>query len=201
MLARLATKGGDVFPIYIASGCLWEEAELESLRDFLAAVHLPTLAPLTVLQLPLADVYGDHWSLTGRGTPSSRSADEAVYLPGRNVLLVVKAALWCQTRGVERLALGVLGTSPFNDARPQFLCRYADVLSSATGQTLRIETPLAGVDKAQVMAWGADLPLQHTFSCLAPVGRQHCGRCNKCAERRKAFAVAGRADPTKYAHA
>jgi 7-cyano-7-deazaguanine synthase len=31
------------------------------------------------------------------------------------------------------------------------------------------------------------------------VGERHCGRCNKCAERRKAFADAGIADGTPYA--
>jgi 7-cyano-7-deazaguanine synthase len=38
-----------------------------------------------------------------------------------------------------------------------------------------------------------------TFSCLAPQGRRHCGRCNKCAERKRAFRQAGIPDPTKYA--
>jgi 7-cyano-7-deazaguanine synthase len=27
----------------------------------------------------------------------------------------------------------------------------------------------------------------------------HCSRCNKCAERRKAFSEAGIPDPTRYA--
>jgi 7-cyano-7-deazaguanine synthase len=43
-----------------------------------------------------------------------------------------------------------------------------------------------------------ELPLEHTFSCIAPIEGRHCGRCNKCAERRRAFAAAGVDDPTEY---
>jgi 7-cyano-7-deazaguanine synthase len=63
---------------------------------------------------------------------------------------------------------------------------------------VEVRTPFGGMGKIAVMALGNGLPLQHTFSCIAPVGDLHCGRCNKCAERRKAFAEAGMADPTQY---
>jgi 7-cyano-7-deazaguanine synthase len=49
------------------------------------------------------------------------------------------------------------------------------------------------------MALGRDLPLELTFSCIAPAGELHCGRCNKCAERRAAFREADREDRTSYA--
>ena len=39
------------------------------------------------------------------------------------------------------------------------------------------------------MALGRGLPLELTFSCIAPVAGQHCGRCNKCAERRPPSAM------------
>ena len=52
--------------------------------------------------------------------------------------------------------------------------------------------------KVQVVARGKKWPLELTLSCLAPRDMQHCGRCNKCAERRKAFAGAGLPDKTVY---
>jgi 7-cyano-7-deazaguanine synthase len=42
------------------------------------------------------------------------------------------------------------------------------------------------------------VPWELTFSCIRPIGIRHCGRCNKCEERRRAFADAGVKDPTKY---
>jgi 7-cyano-7-deazaguanine synthase len=49
------------------------------------------------------------------------------------------------------------------------------------------------------MRLGRGLPLEQTFSCIRPERDLHCGRCNKCAERRHAFAEADMADPTRYA--
>jgi 7-cyano-7-deazaguanine synthase len=44
------------------------------------------------------------------------------------------------------------------------------------------------------------MPLECTFSCIDPVGDTHCGRCNKCAERRHAFQIAEIPDLTPYAY-
>ena len=41
--------------------------------------------------------------------------------------------------------------------------------------------------------------LCESFSCFTPAGVLHCGRCESCDDRRKAFADAGVSDKTKYA--
>jgi 7-cyano-7-deazaguanine synthase len=109
-----------VFPLYVASGLHWEEVEIDWARRYLLAIESTCLEELTVLQMPVADVYGRHWAITGRDVPDAESPDEAVYLPGRNPLLLLKARMWCQTMGVRRLAIGCLGTNPFPDATAEF---------------------------------------------------------------------------------
>ncbi len=47
--------------------------------------------------------------------------------------------------------------------------------------------------------FGRAAPLGLTFSCLAPQRGLHCGACNKCSERRRAFVEVGLHDPTEYA--
>jgi 7-cyano-7-deazaguanine synthase len=64
--------------------------------------------------------------------------------------------------------------------------------------SVRVRWPFAGLAKAEVLRLGRDLPLRHTFSCIRPAGGRHCGRCNKCAERRRGFVAAGLSDPTEY---
>ncbi len=130
----------------------------------------PALAELVTLQVPLADVYADHWSVTAVGTPDSDSADQAVYLPGRNPLLVVKARLWCQLHDVPQLAIGCLASSPFADASSDFFQRFERVLDAAMGGQVRLLRPLA--DKLPVMRRGAAAPLELTLSCLARA--RHC---------------------------
>src|SRR5262245_61357288 len=80
-----------VHPIYVRFGLTWQDPELAHLRAFLAGIACPALRPLVVLGLPAIDLYGEHWALTGRGVPAAGTPDEAVFLPGRNALLLVKS--------------------------------------------------------------------------------------------------------------
>jgi 7-cyano-7-deazaguanine synthase len=156
------------------------------------------LRPLTILEMPVADIYDDHWSVTGRNVPDAHSPDEAVFLPGRNVLLLSKAILWCHLHQMSAVALAPLKSNPFPDATPAFFSAYQNIVNEAVGGSVQVLRPYLGLTKTAVMRRGRDLPLGLTFSCIHPIGERHCGRCNKCAERRKAFADAGLADPTAY---
>jgi 7-cyano-7-deazaguanine synthase len=187
-----------VVPLYIRSGLWWEGAELSALRLFLKAVERAGLESLVVLDEPIADVYGAHWSTSGAGVPGSETPDEAVYLPGRNLLLTVKAGVWCRLREIETLALGSLGSNPFPDSTSDFFRNLESLLNQAMGGSLRLVRPFDRLHKTDVLIRGKDLPLHLTFSCINPVHGQHCGTCNKCAERKKGFTDAGLPDLTRY---
>ena len=200
LLAQLLESGRHVQPFYVQSGLHWQRDELWTLRAFLITIDSGLLDPLVVLDMPLADLYGYHWSVTGKGVPDANSPDEAVYLPGRNALLAIKPALWCALHGIEELALAVLASNPFSDATEEFFRDFERVIERATGRRVRLARPFAHLHKKQVMELGRGLPLELTFSCIAPVGGLHCGRCNKCAERQAAFRCLDADDPTKYAN-
>ena len=127
------------------------------------------------------------------------SPDEAVYLPGRNPLLLIKARLWCQMHGISRLAVGTLAANPFSDATDAFFELFESAMDQATDSSVQLLRPFATWTKYDVMRYGAKLPLHLTFSCLAPIGGGHCGSCNKCAERQRAFQFIDTPDPTPYA--
>jgi len=185
--------------LYVRSQLVWEEDELRALGRYLKALAAHSLKELVILELPLADLYRGHWSMTGHDPPGADSPHDAVYLPGRNALLLVKAAIWCRLRGIGELALGVLDSNPFADASPEFFDGFQAALNCATGGRLRITRPFARLDKRQVMNLGRGLPLELTFSCIAPSDGLHCGHCNKCAERSAAFRLIDVDDPTSYA--
>jgi 7-cyano-7-deazaguanine synthase len=191
-------RGDEVAPLYVRCGLFWEEVELRHLRRYLAAVAAANLRPLHVLEVPVRDVYGPHWSLSGAGVPGADTPDEAVFLPGRNVLLLGKALLWCHLHGVAELALAPLESNPFPDATPAFFAAFEAVVNQAVGGAVRVRQPYLGLHKAEVLRRGRDLPLALTFSCIRPVDGRHCGACNKCAERRRGFADVGLPDPTPY---
>lgn len=199
LLAHLLRTGRQVHPLYIRSGLVWQRDELRALRAFMHALAAPGLAPLVTLEAPLADLYTGHWSVTGVGVPDETTPDEAVFLPGRNVLLVFKAAIWRQLHGGGDLALATLKGNPFPDASTEFFADLESALNRSGLASIRLVRPFSTLGKREVMELGRSLPLELTFSCIAPVQGLHCGHCNKCAERQAAFRDASLADATPYA--
>lgn len=199
LLAQLLEHGWHVQPFYVRTGCHWQAEEVDAVRRFVAALRSSLVEPVIELEMPVADLYGNHWSITGCAVPDDHTPDEAVFLPGRNPLLLLKPALWCAMHGVSKLALATLAANPFDDAKPEFFERFEAMIAWATGVEVNIVRPFEMLSKKCVMQLGRDMPLELTFSCIAPVGGLHCGRCNKCAERAAAFRHLAAGDPTSYA--
>jgi 7-cyano-7-deazaguanine synthase len=199
LLSRLIEQGRMVRPFYVRSGLAWQDDELRYLKRYLSRVASERVLELVQFELPLADLYGPHWSVTGDGVPDQDSADDAVFLPGRNLLLCAKPAVWCQLHGVGELALATLGGNPFSDASDEFFAAYQNTLNRGAAARIEIIRPFAKLHKREVMQLARTYPLEDTFSCIAPIRGLHCGHCNKCAERKAAFLSAEMKDPTIYA--
>jgi len=194
-------SAGPVTPIYIGAGLAWEAAERATIARLLQ--HLGTrsnVRPLVSLSVDMRDVYAaTHWAVTGEA-PAYHTPDEDVYLPGRNIILLSKAAVYCAAANVGRIAIGTLDHNPFPDATPEFRASIAQTLSLGLAHPLRIDAPYAQSSKADVIRRGLALgvPFEATLSCMKPAGTLHCGTCSKCRERHDAFLDAGVADPTTY---
>lgn len=191
----------DVWPIHVRTGLIWEDAEAEAIARVLRCAPFEgRVRPATTLHLDMRDVYpATHWAVTG-DVPTDAQPDEAVYLEGRNITLIAKTAVFCAGSRIDRLALGPLAGNPFPDATPDFFDAMARAMSLGLAWPLAIVTPLAHLHKDDVVRLGRDLGVafEHTLSCMGPVDGAHCGRCNKCHERREAFRRAGVPDPTHY---
>jgi 7-cyano-7-deazaguanine synthase len=206
---------GEVQPIYVSVGLAWEAAERAVVSSFLAGTSLHgRVLPLVSLSVDMRDVYAaTHWAMQGR-PPGYHTPDEDVYLPGRNVVLLGKAAVYCAAAKIERLVIGTLAHNPFPDATPAFREAMARALSLGLDRPLQIEAPYANTEKSEVIRRGAALgvPFALTLSCmnspktlspqpsaLSPSSLAlHCGECSKCRERHDAFVEAGIPDPTSY---
>jgi 7-cyano-7-deazaguanine synthase len=200
LTAEYLGEGRVVQPIYVRFGLAWEETEERHLRRFLDTLQGSGLRPLVTLDLPVADTYGAHWSLSADDVPDADTPDEAVYLPGRNLLLLAKSSIWCALHGYPTIALGTLKGNPFADSSREFFGDVESLVQTAVDHRLEIATPFSELDKAHVLELGRHLQLQHTFSCINPTAGVHCGRCNKCAERQRAFEEASIGDVTTYAN-
>src|SRR5438067_822862 len=79
LLGESLLQHAAVHPLYVRCGLYWEMAELDHLRRFLAAVARPSLQPLHLLDMPVRDLYGAHWSVTGENVPAAETPDAAVF--------------------------------------------------------------------------------------------------------------------------
>jgi 7-cyano-7-deazaguanine synthase len=199
MLAELARAGREIFPVYVRAGLRWERHELGALKSFIRRLDRPGIHAVSVLDLPMGDVAGSHWSMTGRNVPGYRAAVTSNYIVGRNLSLLAKASIFCAYNRTGEIAMAPLESNPFPDARPEFFRALERAVDLGLALKLKILTPFVGMTKGEVIRLGAKLPLRYTVTCARPKGIVHCGRCTKCAERVAGFRAAGIPDPTAYA--
>jgi 7-cyano-7-deazaguanine synthase len=202
LLADAAGRYEIVQPVYVSAGLAWEAGELDGARRLLAAPpYEGAVRPLAALSVDMRDVYPpDHWAVRGVA-PAFDTPDTDVYIDGRNVVLLAKAAVYVARAGLGTILLGPLAGNPFPDATPAFFETMGRALSMGLNAPIAIEAPLSTLHKADVIRLGAslDVPFELTLSCMQPADGLHCGRCSKCRERRDGFREAGVADPTSYA--
>jgi 7-cyano-7-deazaguanine synthase len=203
LVAHLA-QSGDVQPLYVSVGLAWEATERDYLSRLVATPPFQrdrrVLPPIT-LHFDMRDIYpASHWAI--RGTPPAfDTPDEDVYIVGRNVTLLTKAALCAATHRIPHIAIGPLAGNPFPDATPGFFDAMSQALSMGLAHDITIVAPFLEMEKSDVIKRGAELSVDFslTLSCMNPRNGHHCGQCSKCRERRDAFAEAGIEDPTTYA--
>jgi 7-cyano-7-deazaguanine synthase len=203
--AARAAQRGPVFALYVSVGFAWEKEERRVASELLATAPFAGVRDLIELSFDMRDVFpAAHWAV--RGTPPAYDTpDEDVYIDGRNVILLSKAAVYMGAAVRPRpsavtLFIGPLAGNPFPDATPAFFTAFSRALSLGLAVPVAVEAPLAAMHKADVIRRGMELgvPLGLTLSCMNPRDGAHCGACSKCRERRDAFRDAGVDDPARY---
>jgi 7-cyano-7-deazaguanine synthase len=201
LLAQEIAGGQATWPIHVRAGMAWEDAEARAIARLLhAPPFLARTAPVTTLTIDMREIYpASHWAVVGE-PPAYNTPDEDVYLEGRNIVLISKAAVLCARLKVTRLVLAPLAGNPFPDATSEFFTAMGTAMSLGLAHQLEIAAPFSNLHKEDVIQLGVKLgvPLEHTLSCMRPDGDRHCGLCSKCRERQDAFRAAGVLDRTDY---
>ena len=130
------------------------------------------------------------------------------YVPARNTVFLSIALGWAEVLGADVIFTGVnaVDYSGYPDCRPEYIAAFERMANLATragveGNTLRIETPLIHLSKAQIIQAGTALGVNYglTVSCYQANDQGHaCGRCDACRLRAVGFEEAGVVDPTRY---
>lgn len=131
------------------------------------------------------------------------------YVPARNLIFLSLTLGLAEARQAADIVIGVnaLDYSGYPDCRPEFIAGFQDLARLATrdgdkGVAFHIHAPLQHMTKADIAAESVRLGMDAglSWSCYDPAPNGlHCGLCDSCRLRRKGFADAGLADPTRYA--
>jgi 7-cyano-7-deazaguanine synthase len=209
-LAVARSKGFACYALTVRYGQL-HEVELEAARRVAARGGV---IEHRVIDIDLAQLASSALTTSGVAVPKDRSLAEIgapgdvppTYVPARNTVLLALALAWAESIGARDLFVGVnvLDASGYPDCRPEFIKAFETLAQVATRSGgFTVHAPLIELTKAQIIELGGTLGVDYsiTHSCYDPIDGGACGRCDACLLRKKGFAEAGIADPTRYAPA
>lgn len=166
----------------------------------------------------MKSLYGTSNSLTDSRQKLSEGFEQNLVVPVRNAIFITIATAWAMSMNAKVVAYGAhTGDIPhYPDCRPVFVRAISEALNIAESdsiisgqrQEITILSPaIMGIDKPALLKTGykvlGDRAFQ-TWSCYsdgirAGGGYVHCGKCESCISRKKAFTTAQIEDKTRYA--
>ncbi len=168
--------------------------------------HFGAEARLVVDFPALGQIGGN--SLTDASIPVREAEPESgviptSYVPFRNAHLLAAATSWGEVLGARAIVVGAVweDSSGYPDCRPEFYRAFAEAIRLGTRPetSLRIDTPLVSLTKAEIVRRGLELgvPFEKTWSCYQ-AEHAACGACESCRLRLRGFREAGATDPIPY---
>ncbi|WP_338478447.1 7-cyano-7-deazaguanine synthase QueC [Pseudomonas trivialis] len=120
-------------------------------------------------------------------TESSGDGLPSTFVPGRNILFLTLASIYAYQVKAETVITGVCETdfSGYPDCRDEFVKALNKALALGMDYTLRLDTPLMWLNKAETWALADDLGQlelvrQQTLTCYNGVIGDGCGNCIAC---------------------
>lgn len=124
-----------------------------------------------------------------------------VWVPGRNIVFTAIANSFAESEGASIIIVGwdLEEAATFPDNSKEFLEAYNKVLEVGSFDKVKIEAPLIGMNKVEIVELGVELGAQLDLSYSCYKGAEnHCGICESCMRRARAFKNAKITDKTIY---
>ena len=158
----------------------------------------------------MKDLYGDTNVLTSSKKSLPSKFDYSIVVPIRNAVFLAIATAWAYTLNASLVAYGAhTGDKNYPDCRPIFAKKIAiafnqgeiDGIKLGLRKAVKIWSPYQGnLSKSKILKIGYKTlgnSIYKTWSCYSNK-KIHCGKCESCNNRKKAFSTSGISDNTKY---
>ena len=131
---------------------------------------------------------------------SSETA-QSVWVPARNMVFTSIAVSYAESIGAEIIIVGwdAEEAATFPDNSKEFLNAFNELISVGSPDKITIEAPAIDLDKEEIVRLGVETgaPMELSYSCYKG-GDKHCGVCESCMRRKRAFKNLGIEDLTEY---
>ncbi len=113
-----------------------------------------------------------------------------VWVPGRNVVFTAIATSFAEALNAEKIIVGwdMEEAVTFPDNSKEFLDAFNNVLKIGTLEGVQIDAPVINMSKIEIVKLGIEInaPINLSYSCYMG-GEEHCGVCESCVRRMRAF--------------
>ena len=125
----------------------------------------------------------------------------SVWVPARNTVFVSIALSYAESIGAEIIIVGWNGEegTTFPDNSKEYLVNFNELLNVGSPDNIKIEAPAIDLDKEEIVKLGVEVgaPMELSYSCYKG-GDKHCGVCESCMRRKRAFKKLGIKDLIEY---
>jgi 7-cyano-7-deazaguanine synthase len=190
-------QGHQIYPITFNYGQIAVK-ETEAAQTI--AVRLGTTTKIINLSA-LKEIFSSVTTLCNTDIPLTAEFSSPIIVPFRNAIFLSVAVAYASAVGAKEIFYGAHGSDEANypDCRREFYEAFEKAAQLGTEQDITIKAPFNGYKKSELLRKATKLgvPLDLTWSCYRDA-EKHCGKCESCVNRKKAFQEAGLADPTEY---
>lgn len=131
---------------------------------------------------------------------SSETAS-SVWVPARNMVFTSIAVSYAESIGAEKIIVGwdAEEAATFPDNSKEFLNTFNELIAVGSPENIKIEAPAIDLTKEEIVKLGVNVgaPMELSYSCYKG-GKKHCGVCESCMRRRRAFTQLGIEDLSEY---
>ena len=134
---------------------------------------------------------------------AEKSAESAssVWVPARNTVFTSIALSYAESIGAEIIIVGWNGEegSTFPDNSKEYMEKFNELIDVGSPDKIKIEAPAIDLNKEEIIELGVKVgaPMELSYSCYKG-GDKHCGVCESCMRRRRAFENLNVKDLTEY---
>lgn len=178
---KLTKEGHNILPLFIDYGQHCIDTEYEKLTKL-----IPNSMKHHIHSINLSDIfkYSSSRLIHSANLWEDKVTADDMYLPYRNLLFLSSAAVFAQSKGIEKVYAAFINSNHAKeiDCSYDFFSKLDNLLGEYG--TVNIELPFRNYSKSDVARLGISLgvPIAETYSCqINPL--THCGACPNCVDR------------------